>query len=66
MSSIGKLMKQAGRIQRQMEQAQADGAPLLHQNRKDNILTQGYVKRGNIEKGFKNSKYILQLYYIQG
>ena len=36
-----------------MEQAQADGALLLHQNRKNNILTQGYVKRGNIEKGFK-------------
>ncbi|GIR04176.1 MAG: hypothetical protein CM15mP14_3940 [Rhodospirillaceae bacterium] len=29
-------------------------------NRKNNILTQGYVKRGNIEKGFKNSKYIAQ------
>ena len=37
-----------------MEHAQADGALLLHQNRKNNILTQGYVKRGNIEKGFKN------------
>ena len=43
-----------------MEQAQADGALLLHQNRKNNILTQGYVKRGNIEKGFRNSKYIAQ------
>ena len=28
--------------------------------RKNNILTQGYVKRGNIEKGFKNLKYIAQ------
>ena len=43
-----------------MDEAQAEGALLLHKNRKNNILTQGYVARGNVQKGFKRSKYIAQ------
>ena len=43
-----------------MDEAQAQGALLLHKNRKNNILTQGYVARGNVQKGFKRSKYIAQ------
>ena len=43
-----------------MNEAQAQGALLLHKNRKNNILTQGYVARGNVQKGFKRSKYIAQ------
>ena len=43
-----------------MDEAQAQGALLLHKNRKNNILTQGYVARGKVQKGFKRSKYIAQ------
>jgi len=46
-----------------IEEAQAEGAPLLHESRIHNILTKGHVARGSVRNGFKNSEHIVENHY---
>lgn len=49
-----------------IDDAIADGAPLVHENIPNNILQHTKVRKGNFEEGLKNSKYIVKnTYYTQ-
>ena len=43
--------------------AMADGAPLIHDNRKQNILSHEHLKRGNADELLANSKYVVSRRY---
>jgi len=47
-----------------IEEAMAPGAPLVHEDVPGNILQHTKVRKGNVEEGFKNCKYIVERDYM--